>query len=159
MNTLKVGDKAPHFKLVDQDNELIALSDFQGQKVLLYFYPKAMTPGCTLQAVGLRDSMEILRALGITVLGISSDSPKKLQQFVEKEMLNFSLLSDSDHQVSEQFGVWGEKSFMGKQYNGIHRISFLINEQGVIEQVFSAFKPVEHHEHVLRYLGHYSATP
>lgn len=152
MNTLKVGDKAPPFELADQDNELIALSDFQDQKVLVYFYPKAMTPGCTLQAGGLRDNMDTLKAFGVAVLGISCDPPQKLLQFSEKELLNFTLLSDVDHQVAEQFGVWGEKTFMGKSYYGVHRISFLIDEQGLIEQVFADFKPTNHHELLLKHL-------
>jgi thioredoxin-dependent peroxiredoxin len=152
MNILKVGDKAPPFELADQDNELIALSDFQDQKVLVYFYPKAMTPGCTLQAGGVRDNMDTLKAFGVAVLGISCDPPPKLLRFSEKELLNFTLLSDVEHQVAEKFGVWGEKTFMGKSYYGVHRISFLIDEQGLIEQIFSDFKPTNHHELILRYL-------
>lgn len=149
---LKAGNMAPQFTLPDQDNEQISLADFRGQKVLLYFYPKAMTPGCTVQACGLRDSMDSFRELKIDILGISSDKPDKLLQFSEKELLNFTLLSDVDHQVAEEFGVWGEKSFMGKSYHGIHRVSFLIDEEGVIEQVFDKFKTGNHHEVVLNHL-------
>ena len=114
MKTLQVGDLAPQFSLLNQDNQLISLSDFKGKKVLVYFYPKALTPGCTTQACGLRDAKRELEKLGVIILGISTDAPKKLAQFVEKKALNFTLLSDEDHQVAEQFGVWGEKKFMGR---------------------------------------------
>lgn len=152
MNTLKIGDKAPKFSLPDQDGEQVSLSDFREQRVLIYFYPKAMTPGCTVQACGLRDSMEDLLKAGVEVLGISTDAPAKLSQFAEKELLNFTLLSDQQHQVAQQFGVWGEKKFMGKTYDGIHRISFLIDAQGIIEQVFDDFKTSDHHEVVLNWI-------
>ncbi|WP_439294544.1 thioredoxin-dependent thiol peroxidase [Lonepinella sp. BR2882] len=152
MNPLKIGEIAPYFCLHNQQDQTISLTDFQGKKVLVYFYPKALTPGCTTQACGLRDAKTELDKLGVTIFGISPDSPKKLAQFVAKKGLNFDLLSDPDHQVAEQFGVWGEKKFLGKTYNGIHRISFLINEQGVIEQVFDKFKTGEHHQVVLDYL-------
>ncbi|MEQ1976756.1 thioredoxin-dependent thiol peroxidase [Xenorhabdus sp. SGI240] len=153
MSPLKAGDKAPQFSLPDQDGEPINLSDFKGQRVLVYFYPKAMTLGCTTQACGLRDSMDELKNANVEVLGISPDAPEKLSRFVEKDMLNFTLLSDIDHQVAEQFGVWGEKQFMGKTYDGIHRISFLINPQGEIEHVFNQFKTSDHHQVVLDYLN------
>lgn len=152
MNTLKAGDIAPNFSLPDQDGEQINLTDFQGQKVLVYFYPKAMTPGCTVQACGLRDNMDELKNHGIEVLGISTDKPEKLSRFVEKELLNFTLLSDEDHQVAQAFGVWGEKTFMGKTYDGIHRISFLIDEAGKVIKVFDDFKTSNHHDIVLNYL-------
>ncbi|KFF72042.1 thiol peroxidase [Pectobacterium brasiliense] len=152
MNTLKAGDIAPKFSLPDQDGEQVNLTDFQGQKVLVYFYPKAMTPGCTVQACGLRDNMDDLKKHGVEVLGISTDKSEKLSRFVEKEVLNFTLLSDEDHQVSEGFGVWREKTFMGKTYDGIHRISFLIDENGKVEKVFDDFKTSNHHDIVLDYL-------
>lgn len=152
MTPLKVGDIAPQFSLPDQDGELISLTDFQGQRVLVYFYPKAMTPGCTVQACGLRDNMDGFKKAGVEVLGISTDKPEKLSRFVEKELLNFTLLSDEDHQVAGQFGIWGEKSFMGKTYDGIHRISFLVGVDGAIEKVFYDFKTSNHHDIVLAYL-------
>ncbi|CDL87712.1 thioredoxin-dependent thiol peroxidase [Xenorhabdus cabanillasii] len=157
MSPLKAGDKAPQFSLPDQDGENINLSDFKGQRVLVYFYPKAMTPGCTVQACGLRDTMDELEKINVTVLGISTDTPEKLSRFVEKEMLNFTLLSDVDHQVAGQFGVWGEKQFMGKTYDGIHRISFLIDPAGNIEHVFDKFKTSDHHQVVLNYLKQHSS--
>ncbi|CDG21114.1 putative peroxiredoxin bcp [Xenorhabdus poinarii G6] len=152
MSPLKAGDKAPQFSLLDQNSKTINLSDFKGQRVLVYFYPKAMTPGCTIQACGLRDAQSELNNVNVKVLGMSPDTPEKLSRFVEKERLNFTLLSDIDHQVAEQFGVWGEKRFMGKTYDGIHRISFLINPQGDIEHVFDQFKTRDHHQIVLDYV-------
>lgn len=152
MTPLKAGDIAPQFSLPDQDGKLIRLTDFLGQRVLVYFYPKAMTPGCTVQACGLRDNMDDLKKAGVEVLGISTDKPEKLSRFAEKELLNFTLLSDEAHQVAGQFGVWGEKNFMGKNYDGIHRISFLVCVDGTIEKVFDDFKTSNHHDIVLAYL-------
>ncbi|CDH33374.1 thioredoxin-dependent thiol peroxidase [Xenorhabdus bovienii] len=157
MSRLKAGDKAPKFSLPDQDGETVSVSDFKGQRVLVYFYPKAMTPGCTVQACGLRDKMNELKEIGVEVLGISTDTPEKLSRFAEKEMLNFTLLSDVDHQVAEQFGVWGVKQFMGKTYEGIHRISFLVDPKGDIEHVFDKFKTSNHHQMVLDYLKQHSS--
>ena len=152
MQILKAGDAAPQFSLLDQDNQTVSLSDFAGKKVLLYFYPKAMTPGCTIQAQGLRDCQASLAALNVKVLGVSPDAVKRLPKFIEKENLNFTLLSDEDHALADAFGVWGLKKFMGKEYDGIHRITFLINENGDIEHVFDKFKTKNHHEVVLAYL-------
>ncbi|OEE38009.1 thioredoxin-dependent thiol peroxidase [Vibrio ordalii] len=153
MKTLTAGTPAPAFSLLDQDGNTISLADFSGKKVLFYFYPKAMTPGCTVQAQGLRDVKAELDAHNVVVLGVSTDPVKRLGKFIERDHLNFTLLSDEDHVVAEQFGVWGEKKFMGKVYDGLHRISFLINEQGIIEQVFDKFKTKDHHEVVLDYLN------
>lgn len=152
MNTLKAGDKAPEFELLDQNGDTIKLNSFQGKKVLVYFYPKAMTPGCTVQAQGLRDINEQLASLNVVVLGISIDPVKRLGKFIEKENLNFTLLSDEDHAVADQFGVWGEKKFMGKIYDGLHRLSFLVDEKGHVEHVFNKFKTKDHHQVVLDYL-------
>ncbi len=114
MNPLSVGNQAPAFTLLNQQEKPVSLNDFRGKKVLIYFYPKALTPGCTTQACGLRDSKSELDELGLVVLGISPDAPKKLAQFIEKKELNFTLLSDPDHQVAVQFGVWGEKKIYGE---------------------------------------------
>ena len=152
MNPLSVGSQAPIFTLLNQQEQPVSLNDFLGKKVLVYFYPKALTPGCTTQACGLRDSKSELDELGLVVLGISPDTPKKLAQFIEKKALNFTLLSDPDHKMAEQFGVWGEKKFMGKTYDGIHRISFLIDENGKIIHVFDKFKTKEHHQIIVDYL-------
>lgn len=153
MNTLKAGDQAPQFTLQNQSNEAVSLSDFSGKKVLIYFYPKAMTPGCTIQAQGLRDIKNDLDNHNVIVLGISPDAVKRLPKFIEKESLNFTLLSDEDHAVADAFGVWGLKKFMGKEYDGIHRLSFLIDENGVITHVLDKFKTKEHHQVVLDLLA------
>lgn len=153
MNTLTAGTPAPEFSLLDQNGETVTLNDFKGKKVLFYFYPKAMTPGCTVQAQGLRDVKTQLEQHNVVVLGVSIDPVKRLGKFIERDQLNFTLLSDEDHSVAEQFGVWGEKKFMGKVYDGLHRISFLIDEQGMIEHVFNKFKTKDHHQVLLDYLN------
>lgn len=152
MNRLVAGDKAPLFSLKDDNDNTVSLADLSGKKVLVYFYPRALTPGCTTQACGLRDIKAELEALNTVVYGISPDPVKKLARFVEKKTLNFPLLSDEDHAIADAFGVWGEKKFMGKIYDGIHRISFLINEEGKVEKVFDKFKTKDHHQVVLDYL-------
>tara|TARA_R110002050_G_scaffold156128_6_gene284066 strand:+ start:296 stop:772 length:477 start_codon:yes stop_codon:yes gene_type:complete len=150
MNTLTVGDKAPLFILKDENETEVALSDYLGKKqVLVYFYPKAMTPGCTVQAQGLRDSKSQLNDLNTVVFGISPDEPKRLAKFCARDELNFTLLSDVDHKVADDFGVWGLKKFMGKEYDGIHRLSFLIGLDGKISHVFNKFKTKDHHQVVL----------
>lgn len=153
MQTLEAGATAPEFSLLDQNGNTVTLSQFKGKnKVLVYFYPKAMTPGCTTQACSLRDSKAELDALNTVVLGISPDPVKKLKGFEEKKELNFTLLSDEDHAVADAFGVWGPKKFMGKEYDGIHRLSFLVDENGNIEHVFNKFKTKDHHDVVINYL-------
>ena len=154
MSYLAAGEIVPDFTLQDQHNSPVKLSNLlqQGQ-VLVYFYPKAMTPGCTVQACALRDSKAELAAKGVTVVGISTDAPAKLAKFAQRDQLNFTLLSDEDHQVAEAFGVWGEKKFMGKVYDGLHRISFLIAQDGKVEKVFDNFKTKDHHQVVLDYLS------
>ena len=152
MNTLQAGTPAPAFSLPDQDGNAVSLNDFAGKKVLVYFYPKAMTPGCTVQAHGMRDSQQQLQDLNVVVLGISIDPVKRLGKFIERDNLNFTLLSDEDHAVAEQFGVWGEKKFMGKVYDGIHRLSFLINQDGTVAHLFDKFKTKDHHEKVLEFI-------
>lgn len=153
MQLLTVGDKAPNFSLLNQDNQTVVLDELlTSQQVLVYFYPKAMTPGCTVQACALRDSQTDLAAKGVTVVGISTDPVKSLAKFALRDQLNFTLLSDPDHQIAEAFGVWGEKKFMGKVYDGIHRTSFLIGTDGLIQQVYQDFKTSNHHEVVLKSL-------
>ena len=154
MNTLQAGDKAPEFTLLDANENEVSLKDLlKEHRVLVYFYPKAMTPGCTVQAQGLRDIQNELQQNNVVVLGISPDAVKRLPKFIEKEQLNFTLLSDEDHTVADAFGVWGPKKFMGKEYDGIHRITFLIDEEGNVEQVFNKFKTKEHHLVILNYLN------
>lgn len=156
MKTLEKGQLAPDFKLENQNNEEVSLSDFKGKKnVLIYFYPKAMTPGCTTQSIGLSSINDKLAKLDTVVLGISPDAPKRLKKFEEKDNLTVQLLSDEDHKVAELYGVWGEKKFMGKVYDGIHRISFFIDKDGKINHVFNKFKTKDHHEIVLEYIENY----
>tara|TARA_B110000881_G_C18481115_1_gene466551 strand:+ start:570 stop:1043 length:474 start_codon:yes stop_codon:yes gene_type:complete len=156
MNTLQVGDNAPLFEIPDQDGNLVKLTDYigeNGKQVLVYFYPKAMTPGCTVQAQGLRDSKAALAKANTVVFGLSPDEPKRLLKFCQRDELNFTLLSDVDHKVADGFGVWGLKKFMGKEYDGIHRLSFLIGVDGKIAHVFNKFKTKDHHEVVLAVLN------
>ncbi|TKB54506.1 thioredoxin-dependent thiol peroxidase [Ferrimonas aestuarii] len=152
MSPLEAGASAPQFELQDQNDNTVRLSDFEGKKVLVYFYPKAMTPGCTTQAQQLRDHHQALADLNTAVVGISPDAVKRLTKFTERDQLNFTLLSDEDHAIADAFGVWGPKKFMGKEYDGIHRLSFLINEQGIVEHRFDKFKTKDHHQVVLDYL-------
>ncbi|MBY5921057.1 thioredoxin-dependent thiol peroxidase [Ferrimonas balearica] len=153
MQTLQTGDKAPLFTLQDQNDNAVSLSDFAGKRVLVYFYPKAMTPGCTVQAQNLRDIKAQLDDKEVVVLGISPDPVKRLTKFAERDQLNFTLLSDEDHAVADAFGVWGPKKFMGREFDGIHRLSFLIGPDGTIEQFINKFKTKDHHEVVLGLLG------
>ena len=154
MAYLSAGATAPDFTLNDQQQQSVQLSQLlKHGRVLVYFYPKAMTPGCTVQACALRDSQAQLQQKGVTVLGISTDPVARLAKFTERDGLNFTLLSDEDHAVADAFGVWGEKKFMGKVYDGLHRISFLINQDGTIDKVFDKFKTKDHHQVVLDYLG------
>ncbi|QCI24754.1 thioredoxin-dependent thiol peroxidase [Buchnera aphidicola (Rhopalosiphum padi)] len=153
MITLKSGDIAPKFTLPNHNNKLINLSDFLGKKILLYFYPKAMTPGCIVQACHIRDNLELFKNKKVEVVGISPDKTDKLLTFIEKKMLNFTLLSDKQNIVSKKFGVWGEKNFMGKKYFGIYRTSFLINPSGIIDKIFFKFKCNDHHKIILTYLN------
>lgn len=152
MNTLTAGQPVPTFELLDENGNAVHSDTFKGQKTLLYFYPKAMTPGCTVQAQGLRDTKTQLDEKNVVVYGVSIDPVKRLGKFIERDNLNFSLLSDEDHAVAELFGVWGPKKFMGREFDGLHRISFLIDENGQIEHVFNKFKTKNHHEVVLDYL-------
>ncbi|MDN7135415.1 thioredoxin-dependent thiol peroxidase [Pseudidiomarina terrestris] len=150
MNMLKVGDKAPQFTLRDANEQQVALTDLLKKgKVLVYFYPKAMTPGCTVQAQQLRDHQQELEKHDVVTVGISPDAPKRLAKFTERDEINFTLLSDEDHAVADAFGVWGPKKFMGREYDGIHRTSFLINQDGTVAEVFDKFKTKDHHQVVL----------
>ena len=142
---LKIGQMAPKFKIKNQKEEEISLIDFKGKKVLLYFYPKALTPGCTTQAQCLRDSKKKFEKLDYVILGISADLPAKLAKFVEKEKLNFDLLSDVDHEICEKYGVWGLKKFMGKEFMVINRTTFFIDESGKIENILTSVKTKTHH--------------
>ncbi len=141
MASLKTGDTAPRFELLDQNNNRVSLSDYSGRKLLIYFYPKADTPGCTTQSCSVRDAIEDLSGLNMAAIGISPDTPEKQLKFDEKFTLGFPLLSDPDHEVAEAYGVWGEKKNFGKTYMGIIRSSFLVDEAGKIAQVAYKVKP------------------
>ena len=148
---LEIGSEAPNFSLLNQDSQLVSLNSFRGQNsVLLYFYPKAMTPGCTTQACGIRDSIDQFERNGAKVLAVSPDTPDKLKKFVEKEALNFILLSDSDHAVAESYGAWGLKKFMGKEYMGILRYTYLIDIDGRIKHIMKNVKTKTHHKDSLQ---------
>ncbi len=144
MTTLKPGDKAPDFKGKDENGKEIKLADFKGNKLVIYFYPKDSTPGCTSQACNLRDNYDVLLSKGYKVVGVSADSEKSHQKFIEKNNLPFPLIADTEKEILKAFGVWGPKKFMGKTYDGIHRTTFVIDEKGVIEEVISKVDTKNH---------------
>jgi len=146
---LKEGTTAPAFKTTDQSGETVSLKDLRGQKVVLYFYPKDDTPGCTKEACSFRDAFAKFKKHGITVLGVSPDSEASHQKFITKYKLPFTLLADTDRSIAEAYGVWGEKKFMGRTYMGVHRTTFLIDEKGKIKKVFEKVKPEDHASEVL----------
>ena len=149
-----VGKAAPAFTLEDQDGNKVSLKQFKGDKhVVLYFYPRAMTPGCTVQACGLRDSRKALAQAGAVVLGVSPDPVAKLQKFIDKEGLNFTLLSDPEHKIAGKYGCWGLKKFMGRESMGILRTTFVIDKQGKLRQVMDKVKTKTHHDDVLALLA------
>ncbi|ACU58678.1 thioredoxin-dependent thiol peroxidase [Chitinophaga pinensis] len=149
MTHLKEGDKAPIFKGIDQEGKQVSLTDLKGKKVILYFYPKDMTPGCTAQACNLRDNYQALLKKGFAVVGVSTDSEKRHQKFTEKYELPFPLLADEDRMIHTQYGVWGEKKFMGRIFDGTHRTTFLINEKGVIDKIIVKPDTKNHTEEIL----------
>ncbi|MCL4148318.1 UNVERIFIED_CONTAM: hypothetical protein GTU68_027087 [Idotea baltica] len=150
MTTLKAGDNAPQFEAKDQDGNTIRLSDYSGKKLVLFFYPKASTPGCTAEACNLSDNYQTFLAKGYDVLGVSADSAKRQTNFKNKYELPFPLLADEDKAVIEAFGVWGPKKFMGKEYDGIHRTTFIIDENGIVEEVIAKVKTKAHAEQILQ---------
>jgi peroxiredoxin Q/BCP len=146
---IEPGEEAPDFELPDQDGRMVKLSDFRGTPVVVYFYPKASTPGCTTQACGVRDRAADYSAFGATVLGVSPDPLSKLRKFHDEQNLNFRLLADEDHAVAEAYGVWVEKSMYGRTYMGNERTTFVIDSQGRVGAVLRKVKPAEHDELVL----------
>lgn len=149
----KVGSVAPAFTLVNQKGEKVSLKDFKGEKnVVLYFYPKAMTPGCTVQACGIRDTKKKFSSAKTVVLGVSPDAPERLVKFIDKEGLNFDLLSDPDHKIADKYGAWGPKKFMGKEYDGILRTTFIIGKDGRLKHVMDKVKTKSHHDDVLNWI-------
>ncbi|MFC4220376.1 thioredoxin-dependent thiol peroxidase [Flagellimonas marina] len=149
MNMLKVGDKVPEFSAKDQNGNTINLSDYKGKKLVVFFYPRANTPGCTAEACNLRDNYKALQDARYEILGVSADSEKKQANFKKKYDFPFPLLADEDHTVLEIFGVWGPKKFMGREFDGIHRTTFLINGDGVVERVIEKVKTKDHAAQIL----------
>lgn len=147
---LTIGDKAPAINSIDQNGDTITLDQFQGKKVVLYFYPKDMTPGCTVQSCNLRDNYQSLLDKGYVVLGCSADNPARHVKFIEKYDLPFSLISDESKDVLNAYGVWGPKKFMGKEYDGISRTTFVIDENGTIEDVITKVNTKNHSAQILR---------
>ncbi len=153
MSFPKVGNAAPAFTLLDQNGEKVRLSSFKGEKnVVVYFYPKAMTPGCTVQACGIRDYQSEFAAVDTVVLAISPDPVARLKKFEDKQELNFSLLSDEDHAVTEKYGCWGLKKFMGREFMGVLRTTFIIDKKGKLRLVMDKVKTKSHHDDVLGYI-------
>ncbi len=152
MKLLTVGSTAPPFTTIDQDGRTVSLSDFKGKKVVLYFYPKDDTPGCTKEARAFRDNLPKFQELGVEVLGVSVDDEKKHKKFAEKYSLPFRLLVDTDKKIVQDYGVWGKKKFMGKEYMGTNRVTYLIDEQGKIAHVFPKVEPETHAGEILELL-------
>ncbi len=149
MTHLKEGDAAPAIDAPDQNGNVVSLNDFSGKKLVLYFYPKDNTPGCTKESCNLRDNYSDLQKRGFAVLGVSMDNEKKHQNFIAKYDLPFPLIADTDRKVIEAYGVWGLKKFMGREYDGIHRVTFVINEEGKIEKIFEKVKTADHTAQIL----------
>ncbi len=149
MNTLKVGDSAPSYLGTDQDGNTHQLSDYAGKKLVVFFYPKANTPGCTAEACDLRDHYSEFTAQNYAILGVSADSAKAQSSFKNKFEFPYPLIADESKEIIQAFGVWGPKKFMGKEYDGIHRTTFIINEQGIIEKVISDVKTKAHANQIL----------
>ena len=153
MSYPKIGNMAPTFTLPDQNGEPVSLKDFRGRhRVILYFYPKAMTPGCTVQACGMRDSAAELEALNTVVLAVSPDPSARLKKFEDKQSLNFTLLSDEDHKVADKYASWGLKKFMGREYMGILRNTFIIDEDGRLRHIMEKVRTKTHHEDALGWI-------
>lgn len=148
-NMLKIGDQVTDFSSTDQNGKTLKLSDFQGKKLIIFFYPKASTPGCTTQACNLRDGYQLLKEKGYEIIGISADSVHKQTNFTAKNNLPFVLLADENKEIIKQFGVWGEKKFMGKIFDGIHRATFILDENHVVTHVINKVKTKEHTQQIL----------
>ena len=149
MTQLKAGDNAPNFTAQDEQGNTISLGDYKGKKLVVFFYPKASTPGCTVEACNLNDNFERFQSLGYEILGVSADSAKRQSNFKTKYGFQYPLLADEDKSVIEAFGVWGPKKFMGREYDGIHRTTFIIDEKGVIENVITKVKTKDHTAQIL----------
>jgi thioredoxin-dependent peroxiredoxin len=149
MTTLKVGDQAPNFEALDEQGNTIKLSDYKGKKLIVFFYPKASTPTCTVESCNLNNNYKLLKDKGYEILGVSADSQKRQSNFKNKYGFQYPLLADEDKVVLNAFGVWGPKKFMGRTFDGIHRVTFVIDEHGVIEKVIDKVKAKNHAEQIL----------
>jgi peroxiredoxin Q/BCP len=149
VKNLTIGDKAPFFEGVIEDGKKISLDDFKGNKLVLYFYPKDMTPGCTAQACDLTSNYELFLEKNYKIVGVSADSVARHEKFKEKYSIPFPLIADEDHTILNAYGVWGPKKFMGREYDGIHRTTFIINEEGLIERIIEKVKTKEHTKQIL----------
>ena len=149
---IQAGSPAPEFSLLDENEQIHRLKEYRGRTVLLYFYPKDDTPGCTTEACNFRDDYSAYQEAGVVILGVSPDTSKKHTKFKAKYDLPFTLLADTDHQVCDLYGVWGPKKFMGRDYEGVHRTTFLIDPDGVVQKVFENVKPANHSEEILSIL-------
>jgi peroxiredoxin Q/BCP len=154
MTTIKAGDKAPAIHATDQNGQTVSLDQFRGKKVILYFYPKDDTPGCTVEACNLRDNYTALQEKGFEIMGVSTDSAKSHQKFIDKYDLPFSLIADTEKEVVKSYGVWGLKKFMGREYEGTHRVTFVIDGEGVVEHVFDKVDTKNHTEQILKACGY-----
>ncbi len=150
---LTAGNKAPDFTVKDQDGKDVKLTDFKGKKLVLYFYPKDMTPGCTAESCNLRDNYKVLQKQGYEVLGVSTDNEKSHRKFIEKEKLPFQLLADTDKTLHTKYGTWIEKSMYGRKYMGTARVTFIINENGIIDEVIGKVDTKNHTDQILKGIG------
>lgn len=149
MSEIKIGDKAPSINAKDENGEIINISNYKGKKVILFFYPKDDTPGCTAESCNLRDNYSLLKKKGFEIIGVSADSSKKHQKFIKKYELPFKLIADEDKKVIEDYGVWGRKKFMGREFDGIIRTTFVIDERGEIDRIFNKVETKSHSEQIL----------
>lgn len=149
MTRLQIGDKAPDFRALNEHGNPVSLTDYKGKKVILYFYPKDMTPGCTAESCNLGENYALLKEKGFEIIGVSPDPANRHLKFIEKYNLPFTLLADEDRTVLEAYNVWGLKKFMGKEYDGVHRTTFVIDEKGIIEKIFLKVKTKDHTNQIL----------
>jgi len=153
MNTLKVGDKAPEFQVLNQNENLVQSSDLKGKAYILFFYPRASTPGCAAEACSLNDKFSELRKKGFEIFGVSEDTPAKQMKFKEKYAFTYDLLADTEHHLIDAYGVWGPKKFMGKEYDGLHRTTFIIDADGIVSHVINKVRTKDHADQILELLG------
>ncbi|WP_235297868.1 thioredoxin-dependent thiol peroxidase [Portibacter marinus] len=154
MTHLQEGDEAPDFKGINEKGKTVKLSDYKGKKLILFFYPKDDSPGCTKEACNLRDNFKKLKKMGFEILGVSPDSSKKHQKFIDKYEFQYSLIADEDRSIINAYGIWGPKKFMGREYDGLHRTTFIIDEEGNIEKIISKVKTKEHTEQILNEMSY-----